>query len=189
MVKLGIACAGDITAKLKRWPKEVKAALFEAIRAWHGLSTGKIFGSADGFLKFHFTPQAFHRYPGAYKARSVSYTRQKERKYGHSNPLEFTGTAKRQIRASISISGTAKNARGTMQGTKPFNFGGRAGMPDMNAEVRAVNDAEAKALAEFVHDFLVDYMNKNHPEEARRVQFEEASGAAAAAGSFSSYAA
>jgi hypothetical protein len=144
--------------KVKGFRGAVKDALQRGVAAWHH-GDPDFAGQSRGFLPFHFTRQAMYRYPGVYQPRTIKYERRKEHKYGHRNPLVFSGVSQRAVSTSISISGTSRGAHGSMSGAnQAFNFGGRPGMPRMREELLAVNQQEADALARGIEQILTAFL-------------------------------
>jgi hypothetical protein len=145
--------------KVKGFRAAVKDALQRGVAAWHHGADPAFSGQSQGFLAFHFSRQAMFRYPGVYQPRTLKYERRKEHKYGHRNPLVFSGLSQRAVCTSISVSGTSKSVHGTMTGAnQAFNFGGRPGMPKMREELLAVNQQEADALARGIEQILTAFL-------------------------------
>lgn len=148
MMSATIRKYGDLAKKIRGLRPTVKEALRRAIIAWHQGNDPAFQGQRGGFLKFHFSRQGMYRYrnPGVYEPRTKKYNQRKERKFGHRDPLVFTGRTKRAVMMSIRVSGSSQRARGTMQGTNVLNFKGR-GTHNLRAELLAVNESEEQALA------------------------------------------
>lgn len=158
-------------AAKRKLPKLVKAALFDAVRRWHsgesfapGYGKGKAV-ARQGFLKVHFTPNAFSRYPDVYRKRSRKYNERKMKAFGHASPLRWTGNTMREIMLGVRVSGTSKKARGRMSGAnRALNF--KPGGHDLGAELRTVNAHEAEQLAIYVGEHIADGIAKD-TEQAR----------------------
>ena len=128
----------------KEMPKAIAEALHEVGVHWH-----------RHLLKRHFVRQAFLRYGGVYRPRTARYEQRKFRKYGHKDPLVWTGTLRRTLLSSAYIRATSKSLRVRMQGPKWLKgfmrFRGRAGTgPDMLKEVKAISRQEAEGFARMI---------------------------------------
>src|SRR3990172_4585931 len=95
-------------------------------------------------LAKHFTEAGASEY--GYARRSRDYTKKKEKKFGHRNPLEWTGELKRCIR-SPEIRATAKGVKIVLRGSQKANLRNPKSKADMAAELRVISDAEAVRLA------------------------------------------
>lgn len=159
---------GPITQKVKKWPAKVKVALIGAVDQWH--HGDKLKGSTGGgYLKFHFTGQAFSRYPGVFKIRTRAYERQKANRFPDSagKPLVWSGRTMSQVTSMISVSGTSKAVHGRMTGAnRALNFGGGK-RPNMREELLAVNEYESQALAEYVAGELAQYLQDETETETK----------------------
>jgi hypothetical protein len=88
-----------------------------------------------------------HATKAGYAKRSVKYTQYKFRKFGHTRPLEFSGTARRLMK-SANISSTSKGARVAYPGARVFNFRNPKSDPKMslNIEFRSLTFDDAEEL-------------------------------------------
>jgi len=141
----------DIT--LREWNNIVK-------QAW-----GKV-----GFLWFkemrpkHFTRAAYKEYgyqprQGELGTRQLrqrgfrsSYTGQKLRKFGHTNPLVYSGTSLRRSRSGR-ITATSKGVRITLP-TNALNLRRTAQHPDMAAELRTISETEVRRIELFLKTYI-----------------------------------
>ena len=132
----------------KRLRAEVKQALQDEVVFWH-----------DNILRHHFSYAAYSRYAGVYAPRTKKYEVRKAKKYGHRNPLEFTGRTKRDVMSRITVSGSAKAARGRMMSAnRALNFGGR-GKHDLRAELLAVSAPEMRQMADRIDERVQKWLN------------------------------
>jgi hypothetical protein len=77
-----------------------------------------------------------------------SYTGRKLKKFGHTRPLEFSGTARRLVRTA-SISSTSNGSRVRYPGARVFNYKNPFSNPSMNLnlEFRTILPEEGELLA------------------------------------------
>lgn len=92
--------------------------------------------------------------PRGSKAYNRSYTGRKEKRFGHTRALEFTGDTRRAIRAA-SISSTSKGGKASYPGASKFSFRHPRSRIRMQDEFRRILPAEATELAE-VYDSHLD---------------------------------
>jgi hypothetical protein len=155
-----ITYKGSPEQKGKKLPEYVAAAMERAVLAWHHGQDPLFKGQSAGFLPFHFTQQAYFRYPDVCRSRSAKYERRKERLYGHKNPLVWTGTTQAAVSRSITVTVRGKQARGTMTGAnRALNFSGGK----LREELLAVNEREAAALAAGIEALVAVELNKDEP--------------------------
>lgn len=127
----------DATAKMLN--PAVRAALREVVEAWH-----------KDTLPKHFEPSAVSRY--GYKPRTKKYEIRKAKKFHHRNPLQFTGTLRREVSRQVRITATATKTRGraraVMSGPRYlYQYRKDVGQADKAAELTMVTAAEAEAMA------------------------------------------
>lgn len=91
----------------------------------------------------HFSPIAYSRY--GYKKRSAKYNKHKKRKFGHADPLVFSGTSKK-LSSNKRIVATRKGVRIVM-GIRVFNFRSKLlSKIDKKTEMTTVSKFEQRAL-------------------------------------------
>ncbi len=92
---------------------------------------------------------------GNIKAFSKSYTGRKLSKFGHTRPLEFSGTTRRLVRTA-SISSTSNGARVTYAGARAFNYKNPLSNPSMNLnlEFRTILPDEAILIAKEIESTI-----------------------------------
>lgn len=123
------------------------------------------------FRPKHFTREAFRRYPGVYKPRAgergnpqrdkngkllgfrSTYTGQKLRRWGHTNPLSFSGQSESLSRQRV-IRATSKKGRAVIR-APALNRNNPDSEINMRREMEAVNNLEAIEMVE-KHDRTVD---------------------------------
>lgn len=90
----------------------------------------------------HFSTVAYSRY--GYQKRKPKYNQIKRRRFGHTNPLEFTGTSK-QLSNQKRIIATRRSVRIVM-GIRVFNFRSKLSKIDKRKEMTTPAEFENKAL-------------------------------------------
>ncbi len=92
-------------------------------------------------------------YYGNSKAFMKSYTGRKLKKFGHTRPLEFSGTARRLVRTA-SISSTSNGSRVRYPGARVFNYKNPFSNPAMNLnlEFRTILPEEAEQIGRDMND-------------------------------------
>lgn len=86
--------------------------------------------------------------PKGSKGYRRSYTGRKERKWGHTRPLEFSGRTRDAVRTAR-ITSTSKGARVSYSGASTLNFKHPKSQIRMNEEFRTITRAESEQLGEF----------------------------------------
>ncbi len=86
--------------------------------------------------------------PRGTKAFRNSYTGRKLRMFGHTNPLEFSGDTKRNVRAA-SISSTRTGGKAAYAGASKFNFRHPKSKIRMNEEFTRITAREAEELGRY----------------------------------------
>lgn len=119
-------------ATMKVLKKAVKDELKGIVFDWH-----------EDTLSGHFTPQAAAKY--RYAKRTEKYLKAKQKKFGHRNPLVYTGNLKRQSTRSVRVTGTSKKATGRMPVPTYLFF--KKGAVDMKKEIIAVAKPEIVIMA------------------------------------------
>jgi len=126
--------------------KKLKAIVAEALAWVIKYRHGRV-------LKKHFQASAAGRYH--YKRRSYKYVQRKERKFGHRDPLVFTGDMKRQVLQRIALRAIKGKgaATGRMKGPRYLHMGGRGKStgPPMGDELNRDTKAELKTMGDLFH--------------------------------------
>lgn len=118
----------------------VRSGLRDVVEAWH-----------KDTLPKHFEPGAVSRYH--YQPRSKRHEIRKAKRFHHRNPLQFSGTLRREVSRQVRISVTASRggmgrARGVMTGPKYlYQYRKDYGQPDKAAELTMVTASEVEAMA------------------------------------------
>lgn len=126
----------------KTWREFLKEAWEETAKYWH-----------QYILPKHFTRAAIGEY--SYDPRTAAHEKLKARKYGHRRPLVFTGELERQATRIRATSSTARG--GKIKLHTPWyvsQFRKALNHPDMGAELRAISQADAEALAKVIDEFM-----------------------------------
>lgn len=105
---------------------------------------------------------------------AIDYNREKLRKFGHMNPLVYTGVLKRYVTAGARMNATTKRVEVRMSGPKwlrgKMMFRGRRNTgPDMVKEMTTIPRIEALALAKTVKDRMVKSIKDYKQEEKMRI--------------------
>lgn len=124
-------------------PRKMKSAHNQAAKStW--AETGLHFHAAmsdDRFTQAHASLAGFQK-------RTKAYTSRKFQKFGHTRPLEYSGTTRRLVRTANIVS-TSKGAEVRYPGARAFNFRNpKARQPiNMAEEFRRIIPQEAVELA------------------------------------------
>jgi hypothetical protein len=123
------------------------------------------------FLPKHFTPAGAREY--GYTPRNVAYMIQKAKKWGHRNPLEWSGESKRQalMLGDVRTTGTtsAKTRVRVVLHTPKLNFIPKGGTINMRDEITRVTQAEADKLAQVATDSVERQMRALNDTGTRRI--------------------
>jgi len=94
LIAFKIVEEGPFKLKKRAWNKCIREALEHGVDFWH-----------SRIAKLHFRPSAVSRY--GYQQRTARYQARKRRRFGHGNPLEYTGRAKRSLLRYLRITSRA----------------------------------------------------------------------------------
>lgn len=119
----------------KRLNAQKKDAWYEAATMYHREMTPK-----------RFTEE--HARRAGYTKRKRAYNRRKYKRFGHTRPLEFTGTAKRAVIREASITNTSNGAKVRYRGGRVFNFRNPKSEVNMLLEFTTVLQDEADQIAD-----------------------------------------
>lgn len=119
----------------------------------------KVIGNAmketwqEAAIEFHarFSDDRFtnrHATAAGYAPRSKNYTRRKLKEFGHTRPMEFSGTARRLSRTA-NVTSTSKTATLRYPGLRVFNFKHPKQRADLREEFTKVLPEEAQHTARF----------------------------------------
>ena len=117
---------GSVNLRARTWRKLQKASWSALGRYWHKKIRPK-----------HFTAAGAAEY--GYRRRDRNYTAGKLEQFGHTNPLELSGEAKRQS-GQEDVRATFKRVRVVIHAPK-LNF------HNMSEELRTISTAEGKTLS------------------------------------------
>lgn len=124
----------------------------------------------DNFRDKHFTPAGAREY--GYAPRNVAYMIKKAKKWGHRNPLEWSGKSRALSRIKdIRTAGTTA-ARGRVRVVlhmPALNFIPKGGSINMNDEMTRVSQAEIQKLGEIAADSLDRQFNALTETSTRRI--------------------
>ena len=123
----------------------------------------------DHFRAKHFTPAGAREY--GYQPRNVGYMIKKAKKWGHRNPLEWSGESKSQSRVKdIRATSTSARARVRVVMHMPkLNFIPRGGSINMNDDMTRVSQAEVAKLAEVAADSIDAQLSVLTDNSTRRI--------------------
>lgn len=107
-----------------------------------------MFGKLGAYWHRYFRPKHFTQ-AGAveygYQLRKVKYTHRKLRKFGHANPLVFTGES-RELARMKDIRATSKGVKIVMPAVRKLNFRPKSGTIHMADELRTISAREVRTL-------------------------------------------
>lgn len=157
MIRGVIFIKGGGKALADALPEWMRAALAHALIFWHG----------EHFPR-HFESQAAGRYH--YQRRKRSYEIRKQKRFGHSNPLVFTGRLKSETTRTIKVTGTAKQAKGALSGPRYlWAYRKDYGQPDKAVELLKTTHAEDRELAQHMDEELTGAANACPATETARI--------------------
>jgi hypothetical protein len=96
-----------------------------------------------------YTKRKGERQARGSKAFRRSYTGRKLSRFGHMNPLQFTGETRAAVRAQRRVSSTSKGVRVSYPGARVFNFQHPKSRVRMNEEFRRITPQESIELANY----------------------------------------
>lgn len=137
----------------------VRNALGNTGMRWRSRYLRLHFGNAAA-TRYSYTPRSGER--GSGRAYARSYTAQKAAKYGHTRPLELSGSGRREAESSKVVNPVAnKNgARVEIPLPRKFNLRGKGSKVNMADEIRAVLPVELSDLSQFLTDELESGFNQ-----------------------------
>lgn len=97
-----------------------------------------------------------------------TYTGQKQKKWGHTRPLEWSGETRRAVK-SANITSTTKGARVAYPGARKLNYRRWPTSPHMAEEFRRLLPDEITPLANTFDESLDREMNRDQTQEMRQV--------------------
>jgi hypothetical protein len=100
-----------------------------------------------------------HASEAGYALRSKNYERRKLKKFGHTNPLVYSGTSRLASRAA-SVTSTSKTVKIRYPGLRVFNFKNPKMRADMNKEFTTVLPQETQASARYFDEKLDRKLNE-----------------------------
>lgn len=139
----------------------IKKALIDAGEFWH-----------ERYLPLHFNPSAFFRYrgPESYRPRADSYNKRKQARFGHRNPLEFTGTLKRLVLQEQRVTGTSKRATVNLRGPRYlFPFKKHSRDHDKAAELTQLHPQEGRVLGRRIRTTVEREINNTKGTKVERI--------------------
>ena len=135
----------------------LKEALQLTIRHWH-----------EQHLPRHFERSAYGRYH--YQRRTAKHELRKLRKYGHQDPLRFSGRLMREVTSRIRISGTARMAQAALRGPRYlYQFRKDRKAPDKAVELRKTTRKEEREMGDFLDRYLTERLNSDRTRETIRI--------------------
>lgn len=153
-LRIHIKERGAVPRKLRKLHTKVSK------EAWG--STGKLFHSE--MRDKRFTEE--HANVARYHKRTDKYTARKQKKFGHTRPLEFTGETRRLVRTA-NISATSKGSKVKYPGARKLNFRPKGGFIRMNQEFRKLTSAEKSEMGKHFDNELQSGMNADNNTETR----------------------
>lgn len=131
--------------------QQLKAGWADAARYFHDKLRDRRFTQAHA-TKAGFAP------------RRKKYISKKYKKFGHTRPMEFTGTARRAVAGFVRITSTSKGSRAAYPGARVFNLKNPNSDPKMNlnVEFRTILPEEAELLADVIEARVEDLVYQWH---------------------------
>lgn len=87
-----------------------------------------------------------HARTARYKKRTEKYLEAKQRKFGHTRPLEWSGETRRAVKTAR-ITSTSSRGKAAYAGARKLNFRSGPNAPNMAKEFRHLTSADKKYLA------------------------------------------
>ncbi len=143
-------------------PRGMRRAFREASkRAWY--DTAMMFHTHLRDLRFteaHARAAGYIRrkgelLPRGSKAYRRSYTGIKERRFGHTRPLEFTGQTRQNVKM-VNITSTSNGGKAAYRGASKFSFRPPKSQIQMSEEFKRLLPEEMEQLAQF-YDQQLDF--------------------------------
>lgn len=111
-------------------------------------------------LAKHFTHAGAAEY--GYAPRTVKHNWRKLRKFGHTYPNVFTGEMKHQVMRARELQTTSRGGKVILYGpTYLYAYRKDYSQPDKAAEIAAVSEADARALAAVIDKFIQEALTKD----------------------------
>lgn len=135
--------------------KALKQAWFDSARYFHDRFRDKRF-TVEHARAAGYAPRKGEQSGLSAKAFFKSYTGIKFKRFGHKNPLEFSGETRKAVRSYVSLSSTSKGGKASYPGARVFNFKNRYSDPalNMNLEFRTILPNEAKEIASVIDAYM-----------------------------------
>jgi len=147
MIRTKITWRGSPEITLAEFRRSLKPELQFVGQVWH-----------HRFLPRHFTTAAARRY--GYKPRGASYSRYKAKRFGHRNPLVFTGDLKAMVERMGRVSSTSRSVSVRMTGPRYlYMYRKDYRQPDKAAELIATSADEREFLARLLDRRITRRMN------------------------------
>ena len=155
MIRGTVTAENSPRAIARRMAEMTMLGFRESLEWWHAEVAPK-----------HFEPQAVYLYN--YQHRSIKHTNRKMRKYGHRNPLEFSGTTKRSMLGSMMLRSTKRWTEARMPVPRYFFMRPSARHPDKPAEATRLRDSEVENMARMTGRAVRrELANRREREEVR----------------------
>lgn len=137
---------GSPKGMLGKWRTFVKEEMQKLIFEWHQTTAPR-----------HFTQRAASRY--GYQKRKYKYARRKSRRGLAGQPLVYSGRSKKAILRTITVTGSYKQARGTIKNVPRYFWETPPGKPKKGDELFAVTQKEADVMVELLNARVTRRMN------------------------------
>jgi hypothetical protein len=144
MIAIKVHYEGDVPGLAKRWLNEVKKRAYAVMgRYWH-----------QHFLEKHFTKAGAQEYGYAKRAGEgevgkafwSSYTGRKQKKWGHTLALVYSGASRSRAR-QMDVRATSKGVNIVLH-APALNYKNEYMGMNMSEEIRTITSSEADRLAE-----------------------------------------
>ncbi len=107
----------------------------------------------------HFTTQGAQEY--GYQPRTAKYQARKFRRFGHSNPLTYTGESKENTMSQYVIKVSPNRLEVRMPSPRAWNLSRRANMPNLREEALKASDSDLEILAKVAFKTFKETMDKS----------------------------
>lgn len=137
-------------------PKGMRKA-FEKARELANKAMGEVW--FNEILPKHFERDAIVKY--FYQPRTAKYTHRKKRKFGHENPLVYTGQAKAVLMSGYTIKSSPRRVEVKLKSPRAFNLSTAAHMPNMKKEVSRIIEEDLVSMAKAAHEVYKTEIEKS----------------------------
>lgn len=147
----------------------VSAKDFREIRTEAWKLTGEMYHKR--ITPEHFTQQGARRYN--YKTRTFKHQRRKRKRFGHNNPLVFTGRMRRKVKQVRKVRARRGGRGGVVVGLNVPQYAialsARSNAPNMAKELSAISPKDERRVTKFLDRMIQRKINAHTKRETRKV--------------------